>query len=144
MEHWCCLNLFSHSFIPSFIHSNYLLSATMSQGLWTAIETEQCAKHTTSAALLSRSSWYLGCLSLQQRALTPMVLVILPPAFVVSCHLLPAPRLSFWSGSPSQAFSISLDGATQCTWGYGMFPALPSSNLISTMSLGSSLIAFFN
>lgn len=67
MEHWYCLDLFSHSLTHSFIHSSYLLSAAMSQGLWMAAETEQYTKHTNSAALLSHSSWYLGCLSLQQR-----------------------------------------------------------------------------
>lgn len=62
-----CIYLVTHSLTHSFIHSSYLLSATMSQGLWMAVETEQCTKHTNSAALLSHSSWYLGCLSLQQR-----------------------------------------------------------------------------
>lgn len=62
-------------------------------------------KHTNSAALTALTIWmYLGCLSPQQINPDSWVLVVLSPSSIVSCHLLLAPCLSFWSGSPPQVF----------------------------------------
>lgn len=141
MEYWCCLDLFSHSLTHSSIQAIYWVLLYSKDCEWQY--REQYTKHTNSAALLSHSSWYLGCLTLQQRG---------PDSYGFGCSVsfLCCPLLPFAGIMSLLLIWVTIAGIfypwmepTSVPEAYGMFPALPSSSLIPTMRLGSSLISFF-